>query len=125
MKFNPRELIIKNHINIELKFDGKILASKDIWPENLIYDPYLSDKDENIDQFYEYMWSDTTLTFYIESAINRVRSLISRAAFDGKNNLIKHSDVHIIFLDDKPEDFDKPNWMTKTKTIIYFKEINK
>jgi|ERR1041385_57701 hypothetical protein len=123
MKFNPYELV-KNY---DIQFitgqaiNKEIRVNKDYWPENLIYNEQLSSLDDNVEEFNEYIRSDTTLIFYIESAIGRVKSLISRATNYDPPSIIEHSDIHIFFLDDKPDDNDKPFYMTRTKTVLYLR----
>lgn len=120
MRFNPHKIVKEFEVTF-FSMENKKTIDKDNWPENLIYDENLSDLD-NVEEFYKYMWSDTTLTFYIESAINIVRSLISRAINYDPPDIIEHSDVHIIFLDDDPKENEQPGWMQKTKTVIYFRK---
>lgn len=120
MKFNPYELINEYDV-VYFNKKNEVIANKDNWPKNLIYNPEINENNCT-DEFNEFMWSDTTLTFYIKSAIGISNSLISRSCNYGRNNIVEHSDIHVIFLDDKPEEHDNPNWMTKTKTVVYIRE---
>lgn len=122
MKFNPNELVGKRDVKFKCNCCGEILCP-DNWPKNLIYNGSLFDKDDGVEEFYETFWSDTTMTFLIESAIGRIKSLFSRSVHDWKNENIEHSDIHVIFYDDDPKEHNQPRYMQRSKVVLYLRKV--
>jgi hypothetical protein len=114
MKFNPKELCHSYKVTFTIE-DLNLTIDTNNWPDNLIYNPNLIESD---DMFYEEFCSDTTLTFYVESAIGRCKSLISRATHNPEAQW-EHGDIHII---DIPGEC-KEHYMKRTRTNLAVREM--
>lgn len=69
--------------------------------------------------FYEEFCSDSTLWFYIESAIRKCRSLISRAMHN-TDIVWEHGDIRILDIEGKcPK-----KWMIRTRTEVAIRKVD-
>jgi hypothetical protein len=119
MNIDPK-VIMETFNPIYDVMDLGLKITKDNFPENLIHDHCIND--ENCDvRFYQVFWSDTTYSFFVDEAIKRIKSLVSRATHHPESDWL-HSDIINIFHDDDPKANGHPDWMTKSTSIVYVKE---
>lgn len=131
MEFIPIDLISKYPFSYIDFYEKEIFVNKETWPKNLSLNPDLNLNDKNIEYFNQTFWSDSTLDFFIESALGRCRSLVSRALNGSKDKILEHSLIKVLFTEENPTDHvilmgaeghGHPSWMTKSNVIIYFKD---
>jgi hypothetical protein len=114
ISWNPRDLIEKHKVQFHIP-DLDLIIDATNWPENLILNPELRYSEE---MFYEQFCCDTTLSFYTMSAIDRVKSLISRATHNPETKW-EHGLINFYAIDEEcPE-----KWMKKSITNLALKEI--
>ncbi len=115
LRFDPRELIEKEKVFFDVADLGLIVDAQR-WPDNLVLNKGLIFSD---DMFSETMSCDSTLIFYIRSAIGRVKSLISRATHN-PHVVWEHGLINIFDIGKIEEE---NTYMTRTKTVLSFKAM--
>lgn len=115
MSFNPIDLMKKFKISIEFPDKG-LIVNEHNWPKNLVLNKKLFESD---DMFYEQFSSDSTLSFYIKSSMERVMSLISRA-ISQPEKLWEHGYINIYEI---PK-VDPSPYMVRTRTNLALQEIS-
>lgn len=114
LSYIPIDIVKNNQVSFEVR-DLGLIINADNWPSNLIYNPDLLQSD---DMFYEQFCSDTTLWFYIESAIHRCKSLVSRATHES-DIIWEHGPIRILEIGGE---CPKP-WMTRTRVEVAIRKM--
>lgn len=115
ISFIPIEVVRNTGVTFDVQGLGIIISSEN-WPSNLIFNPDLHESD---DMFYEVICSDTTLTFFITSAIGRCKSLVSRAVHE-PNIIWEHGRINIIEIGGECSQ----TWMIRTRTNLALRKLN-
>lgn len=114
ISWNPQEFVERHRLQYHITDLNLIIGEKN-WPANLILNPELKYSE---DMFYEQLCCDTTLAFYSDSAIGRIKSLISRAAHNQETKW-EHGLINFYDIDEECSE----KWMKKSITNLALKEI--
>lgn len=115
INYIPLDIVRDNKVFFDVRDLGLTINAEN-WPSNLIYNPDLLQSD---DMFYEQFCSDTTLFFYIESAIRRCRSLVSRATHE-QDIVWEHGPIRV--METEKGEYQEP-WMTQTRIEIAIRPL--
>lgn len=116
LSYIPLEIVQHNRVSFEVK-DLNIIVDANTWPSNLTYNPNLI---ETEDMFYEQFCNDSTLSFYINSAVYRCRSLVSRAVHN-PSVIWEHGPIRILEIGcNCPKE-----WMIRTRVEGSIRKLNK
>lgn len=97
--------------------DTGLIISPENWPSNLIYNENFLKSSE---MFSEKLCCDTTLFFYVRSALGRCKSLVSRAVHE-PDIIWEHGPIRVLEIyGECPEP-----WMTSTITEVAIWALNK
>jgi hypothetical protein len=107
--FVPKDIFEKYNITFT-DLENEDIISVTNWPKNIFYNCDLVDSD---DMFYEEFCSDISPSFFVNSVLDRCRSLISRA-LNNKNKRIDYGPINVYKINERC----RSPFMTKARVNI-------